>query len=98
MSAGLRGLHSCGITTAGVAYCWGDNGLGQLGTGTTNMSRTPVAVAGSLRFAAISAGADYTCGLTMGSVAYCWGANSYGGLGNGSTINSNVPVKVDGQP
>ena len=31
ISAGDK--HACGITTAGVAYCWGWNGRGQLGTG-----------------------------------------------------------------
>lgn len=44
VSAG--GLHSCGLTTGGRAYCWGDNGLGQLGTGTMTPSATPVLVAG----------------------------------------------------
>ncbi|MFO7894267.1 MAG: Ig-like domain-containing protein [Longimicrobiales bacterium] len=28
--------HSCGITAAGVLYCWGSNTTGQLGTGATD--------------------------------------------------------------
>lgn len=30
--------HTCGITTAGVAYCWGSNDYGQLGYGRTIQS------------------------------------------------------------
>jgi alpha-tubulin suppressor-like RCC1 family protein len=33
--------HSCGVTTDAVAYCWGFNGLGGLGDGTTAERSTP---------------------------------------------------------
>jgi hypothetical protein len=35
--------HTCGLTTTGVAYCWGDNGYGTLGVGTfAGPQRCPV--------------------------------------------------------
>jgi len=36
---------SCGVTTAGRAYCWGKNDDGQLGTGGSVDSRRPIRVA-----------------------------------------------------
>src|SRR5712692_863116 len=67
--------HSCRLTTAGAAYCWGLNLSGQLGNGSTTSSSTPVAVSGGLTFAAVSTGYGHSCGLTTAGSAYCWGAN-----------------------
>jgi len=38
--------HSCGLSSAGVAYCWGYNGWGQVGDGTTFDAHAPVRVVG----------------------------------------------------
>ncbi len=91
--------HTCGLTTAGVAYCWGDNTSGELGTGSTGgFSGAPVAVSGGLTFTQLSAGDVFTCGVS-GSAAYCWGSNSDGQIGLGAGITGGLvasPSKVAG--
>ena len=107
VSAG--GAHTCGVTPTGAAYCWGNNGAGQLGdnapggpqqcgpaAGTFPCSMTPVPVAGGLSFASVTAGASYTCGLTTANVAYCWGENFGGQLGDGTMTFAASPVAVLG--
>ena len=36
--------HTCGVTTSGAVYCWGDNITGQLGAPTPTQSSAPVLV------------------------------------------------------
>ena len=104
VAGGLRwaqisaGYHSCAVTQAGEAYCWGPNTFGALGTGTTLSAATPVPVSGGLTFTNVSAGSFHSCGVTTDRVAYCWGENLKGQLGTGSTTSSSVPVRVSGQP
>jgi alpha-tubulin suppressor-like RCC1 family protein len=44
--ASPQAVHSCGITANNRIYCWGGNGAGQLGDGTTTQRLTPTAVVG----------------------------------------------------
>ena len=88
--------HTCGLTSAGVAWCWGSNAEGQLGDNTTTNRDAPVPVATGLTFVSIDAGASHTCALESNGAAWCWGRNNRGQLGNGGTTNSPVPVAVSG--
>lgn len=89
--------HTCGVSTDGAGYCWGDNFNGQLGDGGTTASSVPVKVTGGLTFSAVSAGVYHACGLTAAGAIYCWGNNYDGQLGNGTTsyVNSS-PIRVSG--
>ena len=89
------GDHTCGITTGGQAYCWGNNAAGQLGFSVPGGSATPGSVSGGSSFLALDAGQDHTCGLTLGGAASCWGANGSGQLG-ASGSGSSTPVTVQG--
>jgi alpha-tubulin suppressor-like RCC1 family protein len=89
--------HTCGLTSAGAAYCWGRNDAGQLGDNTTTDRSTPVAVQqGGVTFASITAGGDRSCGLTSAGAAYCWGWNPNGQLGDNTTTDRHTPVAVGG--
>ena len=83
---------TCGLTDNGTIWCWGSNGNGQLGDGTTTDRDYPVQVSG------IDNALDVYLGTAMGCAAIdnrtnlkCWG-NNY--LGDGSTTDSTTPVTV----
>jgi len=90
-----QAAHTCGLTAAGVPYCWGRNTSGRLGVESTDAAGAPVQ--GGFAFAAVSAGFRHTCGVTTSSEAYCWGDNTLGALGDGTQRESSSPVRVSGQ-
>jgi alpha-tubulin suppressor-like RCC1 family protein len=97
ISAGRTGEGpTCALLSDGTAKCWGDGDLGQLGNGSTENSRTPVAVRGIKNASAVSVGTMHACALLSGSSVKCWGWNGRGQLGNGTTIESSTPVAVIG--
>jgi Alpha-tubulin suppressor and related RCC1 domain-containing proteins len=88
--------HSCAVTPAGVAFCWGDNSTGGLGDNSLTNRLIPTAVAGGHAFSQISAGRLYSCALTGAGAGWCWGLNTLGALGNGTTALDSVPQAVSG--
>ena len=69
LTAGWR--HTCGLTSSGRAYCWGDYDVFFAGAN----GHAPRPVADNLAFVSLSGGAaaSHTCGVTAANVAYCWG-------------------------
>ncbi|MEP6688419.1 MAG: hypothetical protein ABJC36_08740 [Gemmatimonadales bacterium] len=101
-------LHTCGVTQANVAFCWGFGWYGQNGDGTQEIVvRSPVRVAGNLPFVGVAVGvgdprllgpsgyAVHTCGITTDGRVFCWGWGSGGRLGNGTSgTGSLTPVQA----
>jgi alpha-tubulin suppressor-like RCC1 family protein len=88
--------HACALSTAGAAYCWGNNGEGAVGDGTNSYRNVPMNVAGGRTYVAIAAGERNSCGLTAAGAAWCWGHNTWGQVGDGTTTNRNAPAAVGG--
>ncbi len=91
------GFHTCAITTAQRAYCWGTGRNGQRGDGSITLTvRTPRAVFGNHLFTKLSGGDLHTCGITTTNQAWCWGWNADGQVGDGTLIDSKTPHLVLG--
>jgi alpha-tubulin suppressor-like RCC1 family protein len=90
--------HTCAISS-GTVYCWGDNGTGRLGDGTTTERLVPTRVADvtggftNADVTAVAAGDRHSCAVADG-IVHCWGRNSDGQLGDDGGSNSSVAVRV----
>ena len=97
---------SCALLADGTVRCWGRNGVGQLGDGTTAGRLNPVQVlaSGSTQGSSvledvtqISAGGFHACALLEDETVRCWGFNSginEGALGDGTATDRTNPVQV----
>lgn len=91
--------HACAVTDRGEVWCWGDNDVGQVGTGTPSLAeRVPVRVPGVEAAVQVGIGVGHSCARTRDGEVWCWGDNTSGQLGDGSFTSSLVPVRVDTPP
>jgi alpha-tubulin suppressor-like RCC1 family protein len=81
-----------------VAVCWGTNGSGELGRGTTGAaSATPEVVSGSpTDVAEIELGEVFGCLRRASGAVLCWGYNADGRVGDGTTTLRTSPSPVSG--
>lgn len=97
VSAAANSNYTCAVTTLGGVKCWGSNGNGQLGDGTTTSRSVPTDIPSlTSGVASVSAGAGTTCALTTSGGAKCWGGNGNGQIGDGSITQRNSPADVSG--
>ena len=89
----------CAVINASSVWCWGYNGHGDLGDGTTTNRYTPVMVKGlANNITDLALGYLTGCAIegtaadgSTGAVK-CWGNNVYGQLGDGTTTHRYTPV------
>ena len=89
-------FHTCGVTTEGNAFCWGQGMFGQIGDGDFAERRSPSAVGSGIAFSRVTAGYSHACGVTADRALYCWGNNLYGMVGDRTTATRTTPVAVAG--
>ena len=90
--------HTCASFANGSLVCWGENGAGQLGDGTTADSLVPTpSLATDVQ--SVTAGQDFTCVTILADKVQCWGNDSQGQLGDGAAhVDSYFPVTVGPLP
>ena len=82
---------ACAVLSTGEVDCWGENGSGQLGSGTSGGPDggsgydTPQAVTGITDVDSMASDAESYCALLSTGGMDCWGENAYGDLGIGTT-------------
>jgi alpha-tubulin suppressor-like RCC1 family protein len=103
--------ETCVLLAGGTVACWGANGSGQLGDGSTSgpelcqglpCSTTPGVVSGVSGATAVATNGAEACALLSSGAVECWGSNLNGELGNGTVASGNpggsssVPIMVSG--
>jgi alpha-tubulin suppressor-like RCC1 family protein len=75
---------TCAIDINQKLYCWGQNNIGQLGLGTSNIAKFGLRLVSTASFTNVSAGDNHTCAINKDKQLYCWGKNYNGQLGIGT--------------
>ncbi len=93
--ADAGGKHVCAILDDGSVKCFGENGFGQLGQGsTTDLGDNPNELGDNLSpidlgtnhtATHIATGEDFSCAILDDATLKCWGRNDSGQLGQGNT-------------
>ncbi len=91
--------HMCAVLDNNTLKCWGENGSGQLGLGSTvdkggtagdMATLAAITLPGALTANSVSriaAGEGHTCAILSDNKVYCWGLNDKGQLGYDDMVN-----------
>lgn len=90
--------HTCGLTSEGEIWCFGNQDNGQLANGFTSSNDSPhpePALVPGGPWATLSVGGDHNCALKADGSLYCWGDSSAGRIAlPGNAVAT--PTRIDG--
>lgn len=101
--------HTCALSSENIAFCWGRDDYGQLGTCKGADSSVPNQICGlssdkserivlAPQFKQISAGHQHTCAVAVDGSGWCWGSDTNGQLGTGEKVgvhrSSLIPLGI----
>lgn len=86
--------HSCAVAAEGTLWCWGENDVGQLGTGASGGRKQPTRVGTDSDWVAVSADRHASCATKSDGSLWCWGQNKFGRLGDGTQTERSTPVEI----
>lgn len=92
LSVSAAESHACAVKTDGTVWCWGVNGNGELGDGTTTgqacgglfCKPTPVQVLNLTNVAEVASAYTHSCARKTDGTVWCWGDNNDGQCGDGT--------------
>ncbi len=86
--------RTCAILNDDTLWCWGKNGVGQVGVGNTTNVTTPTQVTLGGNVDSVKLGGLHTCALLQDDSLKCWGDNDEGQVGMGDTTDYNTPQSI----
>jgi alpha-tubulin suppressor-like RCC1 family protein len=95
LARGASNSTMCAVLFNGGGQCWGWNGNGETGSGTTSTYESlpvPMAPTGGSPPHEMAMGFTHGCARTADGNLWCWGFNGAGQLGDNTTNASSVPV------
>jgi len=88
-------LQTCVVLEDTTAWCWGENGMGQIGDGTMGVDHpAPSRVGGLTGVAEIAVGAYHACARMIDGSVYCWGDDAYGQRTGAAGSPASTPIRV----
>jgi alpha-tubulin suppressor-like RCC1 family protein len=87
--------NSCAISTTDRVACWGNNAVGQLGSGTALPAISPPRASVVTDAVEVALSEYASCARLRSGRVQCWGLNIYGQWGNGTVSSSPALVPRD---
>lgn len=86
--------HTCATRDDGTLWCWGDDGTGQLGNGSSSSATqaAPTRVNSATDWELVRSSRLHTLALKTNGALYCWGFGARCGVGMSSTLTA--PVRI----